>query len=45
MTSPAYTDYHELTKAALVAEAESRGLAKTGTKAELMARLEEDDAA
>lgn len=45
MSAPAYTDYETLTKAQLAAEAEARGLAKSGTKAELVARLEENDAA
>ena len=38
------TDYSELTNADLQAELESRDLATSGTKAELIARLEEDDA-
>lgn len=37
--------YDEMTKAELEAELDARGLAKTGKKAELIARLEEDDAA
>lgn len=47
MSAPTYTytDYETLTKAELAAEAEARGLAKSGTKAELVARLEENDAA
>jgi hypothetical protein len=36
--------YEEMTKAELEAELEARGLPKTGNKAELVARLEEDDA-
>jgi len=39
------SDYDELTKAELEEELEGRGLAKTGNKAELIARLEEADAA
>jgi len=38
-------DYDDLTKAELEDALEARGLAKTGNKAELIARLEEDDAA
>jgi SAP domain len=38
-------DYESMTNADLQAELESRGLATSGTKAELIARLEEDDAA
>jgi hypothetical protein len=37
-------DYSSMTKAELVALAEARGLATSGTKAELVARLEEADA-
>lgn len=37
--------YAGLTGAQLTAELEKRGLAKSGTKAEQIARLEEDDAA
>lgn len=37
--------YGSLSKAELQEEAESRGLAKSGTKDELIARLEEDDEA
>ena len=37
-------DYAAMTNADLQAELESRGLATSGTKAELIARLEEDDA-
>jgi hypothetical protein len=39
------TEYADMTNADLQAELESRGLATSGTKAELIARLEEDDAA
>lgn len=38
------SEYEEWTKDELAAELESRDLAKTGNKAELIARLEEDDA-
>ena len=38
------TPYSEWTKQELQDECESRGLAKSGTKDELIARLEEDDA-
>lgn len=39
--APSYApDYESWTKAELVAAAEARGLAKTGTKAELIARLQ-----
>lgn len=37
-------DYDDLTKDELAEELESRGLAKSGSKAELIARLEESDA-
>lgn len=37
-------DYQDWTKAELSAELESRGLPKSGTKDELIARLEADDA-
>lgn len=36
--------YEEWTQADLSAEAAARGLAKTGTKADLVARLQKDDA-
>jgi SAP domain len=39
------SDYASQTNADLQAELESRGLATSGTKTELVARLEEDDAA
>lgn len=37
------SDYRSMSKDELSAELESRGLAKSGNKAELIARLEEDD--
>ncbi len=40
-----YSDYSEWTKDLLSEELEKRGLAKSGTKDELIARLQEDDAA
>lgn len=36
-------DYSDWTKDELVAEAERRGLSKSGTKDELIARLDSDD--
>ena len=39
----ASSDYEDWTKDELAAELESRGLAKSGTKAELIERLTEDD--
>ena len=41
--SSASSGYEDWTKDELAAELESRGLAKSGTKAELIARLQEDD--
>lgn len=38
-------DYDDMSKAELVELAEVRGLTKSGNKADLIARLEEDDAA
>jgi ribosomal protein L22 len=45
MTAAESTDYGSLTVDELQEELESRGLKKSGAKAELVARLEEDDAA
>lgn len=44
-TASAGAGYADMTKDELAAELESRGLAKSGNKDELVARLEEDDAA
>jgi hypothetical protein len=43
LADSAPSGYEDWTKDELAAELESRGLAKSGTKAELIARLQEDD--
>ena len=43
LADSAPSGYDDWTKDELAAELESRGLAKSGTKAELIERLQEDD--